>query len=120
MRLAGPLCTHEKEKEPLLHWVPRKCLWYPVALTLVVLSLVVLTLVVLILVIKLCLKPGGYKKHNFWTSCSKSIRTYIFEILASKAIDWYIFGSNRRGGVQGSRDFGTPPPKNYWVTPTKF
>ena len=40
---------------------------------------------------------------------------YVFEILASRAIDWYIYGSNRRGGVEGGvrggPDLFRPPSK---------
>jgi len=64
---------------------------------------------------------GGCRKHNFWTALVKSIKIYIFGILASRAINWYIYGSNRRKGVRGGADsFRTPPPNFYWATPTKF
>jgi len=45
-----------------------------------------------------CLPAGGCRKHIFWTACVKSIKNYIFEILTSRAVDWYIYGSNRGGG----------------------
>jgi len=66
------------------------------------------------------LQPGGCRKHNFWTTRVKLIKIYTFGILALRAIDWYIYGSNRRGGVRGLQSFLDPPPKFYWVTPTKF
>jgi hypothetical protein len=44
------------------------------------------------------LDAGGCRKHNFWTARVKSIRNHIFVILTSRAIDWYIHGSNRGGG----------------------
>ena len=48
----------------------------------------------------------------FWMSRVKSIKNYIYGILASRAIDWYIYGSNWRGGWGGSEFFG-PPLQNF-------
>jgi hypothetical protein len=42
---------------------------------------------------------GGVSSCNFWTSCLNPIKNYIFEILFSRAVDRYMHGSNRRGGV---------------------
>ena len=42
---------------------------------------------------------GGCRKHNFWTTPVKSIKKFKFGILTSRAIDWYIYGSNWGGGV---------------------
>ena len=50
------------------------------------------------------LDAGGCRKHNFWTARVKSIRNHIFVILTSRAIDWYIYGSNR-----GEAGWGGPP-----------
>jgi hypothetical protein len=36
--------------------------------------------------------------YNFWTARVNSIKIYIFGILVSRAIAWYIYGSNRKGG----------------------
>ena len=47
------------------------------------------------------LDAGGCRKHNFWTARVKSIRNHIFVILTSRAIDWYIHGSNQGGGGGG-------------------
>ena len=40
---------------------------------------------------------GGCRKHNFWTAHFKSTKNYIFGILSSRSVDWYMYGSNRRG-----------------------
>ena len=46
-------------------------------------------------------QSGGVRKHNFWTARVKSIKNYIFEILTSRPINWYINGSIRGGVVGG-------------------
>ena len=53
---------------------------------------------------------GKCRKHNFWTARVKSITIYIFGILMSRAIDWYIYESNRKGGGLG-KEFLEPPSK---------
>ena len=68
--------------------------------------------------------PGGSSKHNFLTARVKSIKKCIFEILLSRALDWCMYGSNRRGGgevgcLRGVRVFWTPLQK-YSATPTNF
>jgi len=69
---------------------------------------------------------GGCRKHKFWTTRVKSIKFNILGILVSRAIDWYLYESNRRGGWVGGgsggvQSFFRPPlPNIYWVTPTKF
>jgi len=67
-------------------------------------------------------RPGGASKLNFWTACKNLDINYIFGILTSRAFDWYMYGSNRRGegGGWGVRVFRPPPPKLYWGTPTNF
>jgi len=58
------------------------------------------------------LGAGGCRKHNFWTTCV--IKIYIFGILALRAINWYIYGSNRRGGrVRGGPEFFGPPLQKF-------
>jgi hypothetical protein len=52
---------------------------------------------------------GGCRKHNFRTARVKLIKNYIFGILTSRAIDWYIYGLNR-GGV----GWGGPPMWLYY------
>jgi len=66
-------------------------------------------------------QAGGCRKHKFWTARVKSTKNNI-QILASRAIDWYVYESNWRGvgGSGGVQVFWTLPPKIYWVTPTKF
>jgi len=54
---------------------------------------------------------GKCRKHNFWTARVKSITIYIFGILMSRAIDWYIYESNRKGGGSGKGVFGAPLQK---------
>ena len=54
---------------------------------------------------------GDCRKHNFWTTRAKSIKIYIFGILASRAIDWYIYMS-QIGGGGGVQSFLDPPSKN--------
>jgi hypothetical protein len=46
-------------------------------------------------------QPGGCRKHNFWTTRFKSIKNYIFGILTLRAIDLFMYGSNRGGGGGG-------------------
>ena len=42
---------------------------------------------------------GGVQKHNFWTAYPNSNKYDIFGTLSSRAIDWYMYGSDpRRGG----------------------
>ena len=66
------------------------------------------------------LTQEGVRKHNFWTANVKSIKIYIVGFLASRAIDWYICGSNRRGGGRGGPELFGPPLQKFRVTPTKF
>jgi hypothetical protein len=49
---------------------------------------------------KVCLfvTAGGCRKNNFWTTRVTSIKNYIFGILTSRAINWYIYESNPGGG----------------------
>ena len=49
---------------------------------------------------------GGGRKHNFGRACVKLIKNYVLEILMSRAIDWNISESNRKGG--GPEIFGPP------------
>ena len=35
--------------------------------------------------------PGGCRKHNFWTARVDLIRNYIFGVLTSRAINWYVY-----------------------------
>jgi hypothetical protein len=49
---------------------------------------------------------GGCRKHNFWTACLFSVKNYIFEILTSRAINWYIYGSNQGGLGWGGPSVG--------------
>jgi len=71
--------------------------------------------------------PGGCRKHNFWTARVKSTENYIFGILMSRAIDWYMYiwvklgrGEVGRtpGGVLsffagGLQFFSGPLPRNF-------
>jgi hypothetical protein len=61
--------------------------------------------------------PGGCWKLNFWTARVKSIKYHIVGILASRAIDWYMYGSNWRGGGLG---FGGVPQFFCWPLPQNF
>jgi hypothetical protein len=40
---------------------------------------------------------GECRKHNFWTACLLSHIKWRFGNLTLRAINWYIFGSNREG-----------------------
>jgi len=50
---------------------------------------------------KITCPAGGCRKHNFWTAHVKPIKYLTFEILTSRATDWYIYGSNWGGGGGG-------------------
>ena len=55
---------------------------------------------------------GGCSPPNFWTPRVNLIKNQIFGILASRAIERYMYGSNwGRGGQGGSEFLGTPPQK---------
>jgi len=54
-------------------------------------------------------RPGGASKLNFWTACKNLDINYIFGILTSRAFDWYMYGSNGRGGAGGGQSFSDPP-----------
>jgi hypothetical protein len=65
---------------------------------------------------------GGCRKHIFWTTRVKSIEIYIFGILVSRAIDWYIYIWVQSGGgvIRGGPELFGPPLQKFRVTPTKF
>jgi hypothetical protein len=66
--------------------------------------------------IKLQAITGRCRKHKFWTTRVKSIKLLIFGILAPRAIDWYIYGSNRRRGGSGRvQSFLDPSSKTLLV-----
>jgi hypothetical protein len=72
--------------------------WFPLTLNITLVK----TSCPLLLYISLCclLAEPSKKAHqsgvgqNFWTTRVKAIKVYIFRILVSSAIDWYIYESN--------------------------
>jgi len=63
------------------------------------------------------IQVSGRRLQKVLDGTCQIIKIYIFGVLALRSIDWYIYGSNRKGG---GRVFRPPPPKFYWATPTKI
>ena len=63
------------------------------------------------------IRPGGSNYHNFWTSCVKPNKNYVFGILGLKGVDWCMYGSIGEGRgwwvPRGGSDFLGPPLQNF-------
>jgi len=61
--------------------------------------------------------PGGCRNHKLWTTRVKSIK-FLYSNPGIESYRLVYVWVLLEGG--GSRDFLDPPPKIYWVTPTKI